>query len=228
MRRNGHSHAKGETKMPALIAGGAVIGGSLLEGMFSRRSSKKSISFQREMAQKAHQYEVADLRAAGLNPILSGTGGGGARASGGAMPATPNFSGAASSALALKAQIENTKAQTQKTTEEAAGVKLQNVTRVLEAYIAGGKLTVLKEGLKTLGLTPDEIADKLRDLSTGSPIGSPSYKDNPLLHTLDPANRKSAYARHRRKRRFKRGTGATKKHRKPAITYPYDAYAVSP
>lgn len=105
----------------AWIAAAAVIGGSLLEGKFGKEQQKKSISFQREMAQNAHQYEVADLRKAGLNPILSGTGGGGARASGGAIAQTPGFANSAVSALRLKTEIDNIKANT-KLTENKADV----------------------------------------------------------------------------------------------------------
>jgi len=94
------------------MAIGAAVAGAVVGGMFGRSSARKSMSFQREMAQKAHQYEVADLRAAGLNPILSGTGGGGARASGGAMPSTPDFAGAINSARKAKVEIANIEANT--------------------------------------------------------------------------------------------------------------------
>lgn len=40
--------------------------------------ANKAWSRQKQAAQSAHQWEVADLRAAGLNPILSATGGNGA------------------------------------------------------------------------------------------------------------------------------------------------------
>ena len=93
-----------------LTAAAPIIGGAL-SGLFGRSSAKKSISFQREMAKNAHQYEVADLRAAGLNPILSGTGGSGARASGGAMPATPDFASSAISSMRLKSEIDLLNAQ---------------------------------------------------------------------------------------------------------------------
>lgn len=72
----------------AAIAGGA----SLLGGMMSNKANAKQAEidreWQRENAQNAHQYQVADMRAAGLNPILSATGGSGARASGGSTLGT--------------------------------------------------------------------------------------------------------------------------------------------
>jgi len=91
------------------ITGGALIGlgGSVLGGLFGRSSASRSIRFQKEAAKKAHQWEVADLRAAGLNPILSGTGGPGARPGGGAMPPTPDFAGSALAGMRVRAEIKN-------------------------------------------------------------------------------------------------------------------------
>lgn len=52
---------------------------------FSSREAAKSRAWSMYMSNTAHQREVTDLKLAGLNPILSATGGPGASSAGGAM-----------------------------------------------------------------------------------------------------------------------------------------------
>jgi len=77
-------------------------------GYFASKQASRARSSAKAFARQAHQIEVADLRKAGLNPILSATGGRGTSTPGMAAAAQPNFS-----ALAMtRAQIKNIDANT--------------------------------------------------------------------------------------------------------------------
>lgn len=54
-----------------LIGGGMAAGQGLVTSAFNAWQADRQMDFQRTMTNTAHQREVKDLRAAGLNPLLS-------------------------------------------------------------------------------------------------------------------------------------------------------------
>lgn len=84
----------------ALIGAGASLLGGFLTNQAAADRADDQMDFQERMSSTAHQREVADLRAAGLNPILSATRGMGASTPPGALAQVVNpFEAATHSAL---------------------------------------------------------------------------------------------------------------------------------
>lgn len=104
----------------ALIGGASSLAASRMANKQSAENAEAANAFTERQWQNKHQWEVADLRKAGLNPILSAHSGAGPASSAMAQTHMPDIAGAAASAThsaleakRVKEEIENIQSDTQ-------------------------------------------------------------------------------------------------------------------
>ena len=150
---------------PLIGAGLSFLGGRE-RNVSQEEQSAKQMAFQERMSSTAHQREVKDLRAAGLNPILSGTGGMGASTPGGAQAQIQDeLTPALNSGMAVKrlqteldvmtTGIKKTASETELIKAQKAGADVNNTIQqeILDAL----KITKqMRDDLRT-GLIPDTV-----------------------------------------------------------------------
>jgi len=131
----------------AAIGGAANIGSSALSAYFGWKH-------QKEVIKNRHQWEVEDLRQAGLNPILSAGGSG----SPGNAPIieAPDVAGAAAKAVEAslgKSQEDLIKAQTQQSASSARQAESQTALNKTEEKRVGFEADRSLEAVGTQALT---------------------------------------------------------------------------
>lgn len=198
------------------ITGAAIIGGAanIIGGIFGDDSAKKAAAraaaANERQLKNQHQWEVADLRKAGLNPILSGTGGGGSGTISTPVADTGNTGRAISRTAGdiaqlklMNAQAENLDSQTRKQNLDYTFDKYFRPLERMQSLTSGrvgmkattantinmtAQLDNLREDLRGKKISNDEAARllqrKVQDPEFANYMDSASYAERKELGAL--------------------------------------------
>ena len=172
----------------AVIAGGASMAGSAMTNSAAQDNADAQMKFQNDESSTAHQREVADLKAAGLNPILSAGGSGASSPSGVSAPVLNTLGDAASAGITNYSALQGTRQIDPLIDKVHSETKLNNSLAIQAAANATSALSTARlnsaktseehVGLvgHTIGSSVSDVIDhglgKLKDVISGINLNS--------------------------------------------------------
>lgn len=138
----------------------ATFGSSLLGNVASAWQAERNRDFQRDMSNTSYRRAVADMRAAGLNPVLAYSQGG-ASTPAGAMPSFTDMGSSASQAMLIDEQRRKMSAEADVTERDAAIAEIhQQFLGVASDYVKRF-LPRIEKSIRDASISVQEVMEEI-------------------------------------------------------------------
>lgn len=176
----------------AVIGGVFDLAGAAFQNSATSDFQEANIAWQREQLMNKHQWEVADLRKAGLNPILSASNSSSAVSAGSPQGASVDFGKAleAISNSALMRKQEEIAAYDAETRRISANAQ-KTVSKVEEAKVESAN--ALNESQRWLNLQNAERIRNLWPMEVAYSKAKVSYTNQQIINSIVETRAKSQY-----------------------------------
>lgn len=147
--------------LPAIIQATGSLGGSVASAWSANQINSDNLAFQREFAQNGVRWKVADMRAAGLNPLLST--GINATSPAGGSSVMPDFSGIGSAARDIGRLVAEKTAEKADADIDAVKAQTRNLDAQATATLANSAATVENLATSTRKMAADTLLTLAND-----------------------------------------------------------------
>ncbi len=138
----------------------SAIAGGAISSAFGQKSANKQMDFQERMSNTSYQRAMADMKAAGLNPMLAYQQGGASTPSG-ASTGMPNVDIAGQEASFNSAKVAK---------QQAKNVEAQTANSAAQARITKAEADLIEAQLKIIKSRPELLTGSATNKAIGSSI----------------------------------------------------------